>query len=145
MSKLVVYLAAPVSPTAEQLAKCGDPDLAVGATILRNLKRARRWLRWLVERTEWSIVASWMPYVETLDEERWRARGLADDLAVVERCDAIVLVGGRVSSGMAIERDHAVARGLRVVDLTAFGEEPPTDDAAARALIAVVEMVLEGR
>ena len=37
-------------------------------------------------------------------------RGLADDLAAVERCDAIVLVGGRVSSGMAMERDHAKAQ-----------------------------------
>ena len=68
-----------------------------------------------------------MPYVETLDEEKWRARGLTDDLAVGERCDAIGLVGGRVSSGMALERDHAAKARLIVVDLTGQGEEPPGD------------------
>lgn len=111
MTKRVVYLAHPVgAPTVDE--------------IMDNLSRARRWLRALVDATDWSIVASWMPYVETLDEERYRARGLADDLACLERCDAIVLVGGRLSVGMKVELDHAIARGLLVVDLTPIGEEP---------------------
>ena len=125
--KPVVYLAHPV----------GAPDRD---GIDANLARVRRWLRAIVDATDWSICASWMPYVEALDEDRYRARGLADDLACLERCDAIVLVGGRVSAGMAIERDHAVTCGLRVIDLTACGEEPSD---AARLLLAA-EMALRG-
>lgn len=150
MRKRVVYLAAPVSPTAAEIGAESErlyPDVSGEARIVAtteiaiksNLARARRWLRWLVENTDWSIVCSWMPYVETLDEAKWRARGLEDDKAALERCDAIVMVGGRVSSGMAIERDHAASHGLRVVDLTEFGEEPPTDEAAACRLLLAIE------
>ena len=127
MSRVVVYLAHPV----------GAPTLD---GIDANLSRACRWLRALVDATDWSICASWMPYVDALAEDRYRARGLADDLAVLERCDAIVLAGGRVSAGMAIERDHAAACGLRVIDLTACGEEP--SDAAW--LLLAAEMALAG-
>jgi hypothetical protein len=45
--------------------------------------------------------------------------------ALVERCDAVWLVGGRVSSGMQIEADHAIGRGIDVIDLTHMGDEPP--------------------
>lgn len=110
----VVYLAHPV----------GAPTVA---EVMENLGSARRWLHALVDATDWSIVASWMPYVETFDEDSYRARGLADDLAVVERCDAIVLVGGRISQGMRIEHDHAAAHGLAVVNLVALGDMPPAD------------------
>jgi hypothetical protein len=34
--------------------------------------------------------------------------GVGDDCAVVERCDGIVLVGGRISSGMRREMEHGV-------------------------------------
>lgn len=117
--KLVAYLAHPVSA----------PDQA-GVDV--NLANARAWLRWLVENTPWAVSAPWMPYVETLDEPTHRARGLADDLAMLERHDLIVLVGGRVSAGMALERGHAVKRGLRVLDLTRMGASPPEDPTVVR-------------
>ena len=63
------------------------------------------------------------------------------DLAALERCDTIVLVGGRVSSGMAIERDHAVKCGLRVYDLTAISVEPPTSRVAEAFAQEVVEVL----
>lgn len=111
--KKVVYLCHPVGA-----------ESVVG--INANLARARRWLKALVDATDWSIVVSWMPYVEALDEAGYRERGLADDLAVIERCNGVVLVGGRVSSGMALERDHALAVNLPVFDLTGLGDEPPS-------------------
>ena len=111
MMKPVVYLAHPVG--AESI-------IGVNA----NIARARRWLRWLVENTDWAIVASWMPYVETLDEGDWRARGLADDCAVLERCDAIFLCGGRRSAGMEIECREAIAAGLYVIDVAVGDDEP---------------------
>lgn len=108
--KIVAYLAHPVSaPTREG--------------IEANLANCRAWLRWLVEHTEWAVSCPWMPYVETLDEATHRDRGIADDLAMLERHDLIVLTGGRVSSGMATEWDHAIERGLAVVDL-ATGSQP---------------------
>jgi len=110
---------------------------SVGAATVEgvraNLAAAKRWLWALRCATDWSICAPWIPAVEAvLDsgaaEHAERERGLVDDLAVVERCDAIVLVGGRVSSGMALERDHASACGLLVIDLTDLGAVYPADD-----------------
>ena len=132
--KLVVYLAHPVGA-------------ATVDGVRANLARAKRWL-WAVRRaTEWSICAPWIPSVEAVldsgaDESAERARGLADDLAAVERCDAIALVGGRVSSGMAMERDHAAACGLRVIDLSDEGEEPEPP-AMLKMLIASAELAAE--
>ncbi len=45
---------------------------------------------------------------------------MARQLEIIARCDEVWLVGGRVSSGMAAERDVAKI----AVDLTRFGEEP---------------------
>lgn len=112
----VVYLAAPVSaPTIDG--------------VRANLARAKRWLWALRCATDWSICAPWIPAVEAaLDsgaaEHDERARGLVDDVAVVERCDAVVGCGGRWSSGMLIE-GHAARS---TIDLTPIGEEPPAAD-----------------
>jgi hypothetical protein len=117
--RAVVYLAHPVgAPTADG--------------VRANLARAKRWLWALRQASQWSICAPWIPAVEAVldsgaPEHEHRERGLADDLAVVERCDAIVLCGGRVSHGMALERDHAVATGAVFLDLTGYGEEPPSE------------------
>lgn len=106
--KLVAYLAAPVTaPTF--------------AGIESNLASASAWLRWFVDNTPWAVSAPWMPYVETLAEETYRERGL---------------VGGRVSSGMAMERAHAIEHGLAVLDLTMFAAPPvaPSVDQAHAVL-----------
>lgn len=131
----VVYLGCPVVPTAEQIAEWTrdsrpvDPALILSWITTANLARARRWLWWLRSHTAWSVCAPWIPAVQAAidngaDEATERARGLADDLAVLGRCDAIVLCGGRISAGMAIERDHAIAHGLAVIDLSMAGPEP---------------------
>lgn len=125
---LVVYLAHPVSA----------PD---AAGVAANLARARRWLRWFVEHTDFAICAPWIPYVETLDEVDHRARGLRDDLAMLARCDAIVLVGGRVSSGMRGERDWAHRHELDICTLVELGEEPPDAASTPAALALIAEAV----
>lgn len=130
MTRPVVYLAHPVGAATTE-------------AVRANLAAAKRWLWALRCATDWSICAPWIPAVEAVldagvPEAVERTRGLADDLAVVERCDAIVLCGGRVSSGMAMERDHAASRGLRVVDLTALGEEPTADLSAYVRGVALV-------
>lgn len=123
--KLVMYLAHPVSA----------PDQS---GIDANLSNARAWLKWFVDHTSWAVSVPWMPYVETLAEESYRDLGLSDDLAMLERHDAIVLVGGRVSSGMALERRHAIECGLNVIDLTGFGDCPPVGHLASAAVLAAV-------
>jgi len=107
-----VYLAAPVSaPTAE--------DMGL------NLVNAEIWLEHLVRHTPWAVCAPWLPYVSILDEATHRERGMRDNLAILSRCDAIALVGGRLSPGMKLELDHAVALGLPVIDLLHHGTSPP--------------------
>lgn len=90
-----------------------------------NIRRAHRWFRYLVEAfPEYAICVPWLPYVENLDES-WRKRGLRDDLLVLDRCDLVILVGGRISAGMQEEALRAKELGKRVVDLTHLGVLPP--------------------
>lgn len=59
--------------------------------------------------------------------------GMNDELALkmcakaVKACDAVVLVGGTVSSGMDFERSTAEENGKVVMDLTFLGTHPPKD------------------
>jgi len=122
VTKIIAYLAHPVSA----------PDQA---GIDANLANARAWLKFLVDSTSWAVSAPWMPYVEALAEATYRERGLADDLAMLERHDLIVLVGGRISSGMELERGRAYDCGLRIVDLTSMGASPPVAYSVAETAI----------
>ncbi len=109
----IAYLAAPVH---------GD--------VPANLARALRWLKWLSDQApETAIIAPWIAALmsgEDDNDQAARARGLAHDVMVVRRCDCIVLCGGRVSQGMAMERDAMIAAGGEVHDLTGMGDEPPS-------------------
>ena len=108
----VVYLAHPLS---------GD--------VIGNLASAKRWVRWVeTAYPDFAVVASWIVECEIWDDSdpEHRAAGLARDLAVIERCESLVLVGGRVSEGMAAEQRWAMSRGIPVLDLTHLGAEPPS-------------------
>ncbi len=113
MTRLVYYVAHPVS---------GDVD--------GNIKRALTWLAWL--RRRGLPVTFIMPWVAALlsgeddNDPTARERGLRDCEATAARCSGIVLVGGRVSSGMARERDAVLATGGVVIDLTYLGIDPPS-------------------
>lgn len=120
----VVYLAHPVAPPC----RCGGVDCDNLGPVECNTASAHRWLRWaLGEHPDVAFCVPWLPYVAVLPEDGGasRARGMRDDIAMALRCDEIWLVGGRVSSGMAQERDAMLAAGKVVVDLTDLGPEAP--------------------
>jgi hypothetical protein len=101
----------------------------VAGDVTANLARALRWLAWLSKREpDVTIIAPWIAAIMSGEDDSdpaARARGLAHDVIVVKRCDVLILVGGRVSSGMAIERDAMIAKGGHVIDMTDLGDEPP--------------------
>jgi hypothetical protein len=133
---IVGYMAHPVAPTEAQIAAKmdGDPvlrlprDLAITYCVRDNLDSATAWLRWLVENTNWAISAPWIPYVQALNDatSSHRERGLRDDCAMAARCDGIILVGGRLSSGMEREWNAVKDRDGWVLDLLHLGPTPPT-------------------
>lgn len=153
----VLYVAHPVAPTEGEIAAVpkynkGGHGMANRDELLRraveaNIQRALRWLAWLRKSfPETTFIAPWIATIQSLGGDgtpEEREAGLVDDCAVVERCDGIVLVGGRISSGMRREMEHGLAgntayRATRVVhlgmtttfkvyDLTGLGAPPPKD------------------
>lgn len=121
MSKRVVYLAHPVR---------GD--------VKANLANVRAWLRYFFRRLpDTAVIAPWMGEVEAWEESGHATdpdimtKALDDDCEVVTRCDAIVLVGGKISTGMAMERAAALGnREVAIVDLTEWTYPPGDDDPA---------------
>lgn len=134
MTRRLLYVAHPVAPTDEQVL-AGLPEEAddIGlpkwsemypgdvarhraSAIQANLASAMKWLSWLRRSfPETTFIAPWIADIQGGADDSapaQRERGLVDCCAVVERCDGIVLVGPRISSGMARERDHGLARGL---------------------------------
>ena len=100
----VVYMAHPVS---------GDVE--------GNLAKARAFVRQLEEaHPDVAIVASWITECEGWDDAdpEQRAAGLCRDMAVLGKCDELWLMGPHVSSGMALEEDHARSLGIKVLDKT---------------------------
>jgi len=108
----LTYLAHPVGSDADRAA---------------NLERVRRWFRWaLDEYLDSAIVVPWLPYCQNLAETPDnRKRGIRDDLAVLSRCDAILLCGGWLSPGMDAELTLARKLGLEVINRLCLGNEPP--------------------
>jgi hypothetical protein len=111
--KEVYYLAHPVSD---------DPE--------GNVKNTLAWLAWLEEYVPSKIfIAPWVGLVMTyfgrdVSQEVYD-RALADDCEVVRRCDGVLMVGGRVSKGMALEAAAAQERDLRVICMATHREPPP--------------------
>lgn len=103
----------------------------VGGDVDGNVKRALRWLKWLRHRDPTNTYV--MPWVagimsgEDDSDPAVRERGLVDCAATAALCHGIVLVGGRVSSGMERERAAVIAAGGHVFDMTRLGDEPPAE------------------
>jgi hypothetical protein len=103
----------------------------LGGDVEGNLKRAMRWLRWLRRSfQETTFVAPWIASVLSGEDDAdpaQREAGLVDADAIIPRLTGVVLVGGRISSGMLREAHKAeeVHAGGRVFDLTKLGIEPP--------------------
>jgi hypothetical protein len=139
----VLYVAHPVRPTETEFASAEQsisslPTMTVA--INRNIKKAMAWLSWLrCSFPETTFIAPWiastMAGADDSDPQQ-REAGMADNFAVVERCDGIVLCGGRISSGMRREMEHRWGEPedggpfQQVVhDLTVLGSDPPTKPA----------------
>lgn len=105
---MMVYLAHPVGH---------EPQRSV------NLQNCQVWFKWLIDNTDWCISLPWLAYIQTLDEGIYRDRGIRDDIRGLSRCDAIILCGSHISSGMRAELAKAEELGLMVIDLT--GTELP--------------------
>lgn len=99
----------------------------VAGDVPANLARAKRWLRWLQANAspEATVIAPWLTAIEVHGENdsdpAQREKGLRRSELVAQRCDVVLLVGGRVTEGM---RREANACGTEH-DLTFLGEEPP--------------------
>lgn len=85
--------------------------------LRENLEATEWWLRWMLRLApEVAWIAPWLTDCKVLDDanDEHHDAGLTRDAAIVRRCDAVVLLGEKVSRGMAAEA--AVAN--RVYDLT---------------------------
>jgi len=92
-----------------------------------SLVRARNWVRSIEAAVEdVAVVAHWIVECQIWDDanQAERAASMARNFAVLARCNAIVLVGGRVSKGMEAERDMAQRTNLTVIDWTPLGKTP---------------------
>lgn len=90
----------------------------------RNRANAQKWCAYLAERHGIAPVADWILLSGEWTEDK-RELGLSIDKALIERCDEVWMVGGRVSPGMHIEAEHARCLGKTVLDLTGFGYAAP--------------------
>lgn len=97
--------------------------LGAGPEREQNRKNAAEWVAWAGETV--APVATWITLSGEWTEDR-RELGLQIDFALIERCDEVWLVGGRISPGMQLEAAHAVERGIAVIDMTALGSWPPS-------------------
>ena len=117
MGKQIIYVAHPVS---------GD--------VKANCDKVLQWLRWLTAADPSRIyIAPWVGEVLAhldLDPipDDFYDRVLSDDEEVVSRCDGILLVGGRMSTGMTRELAAARRADKAVFDMTGFSV---ADDARA--------------
>lgn len=117
---MIVYLAHPVGQD-EEVRK-------------QNLVNVQKWFLWLIANTDWTINVPWFIYVSNLDESH-RKRALRDDLAILDTCHAICLVGGKLTGGMAMELGLAQTKNLKVFDLLSAGFEVPADDTAIKQIV----------
>jgi hypothetical protein len=117
VSRPLIYMAHPVAPTAEEIASfyahtLTSPTRPAELALQANLQAALRCLAWLrASFPETAFVAPWISTIESLngdDSPALREAVLVDVCAVVERCDGIVLCGGRISSGMRREMEHGL-------------------------------------
>lgn len=100
------------------------------AVVAYNLARAMRWWKWLDQMLPAVWTMPWYVNVTANGEgnKELIKRGLRDDCEIVKRCDALMLCGPRVSSGMRLEATTAHEAGLPVFQIAtpnALGGEPP--------------------
>lgn len=138
MTRRLLYMAHPVSPTPDEIAapaiqfaaktRITTPhsrdERAMHLATSANINSAMRWLAWLRKSfPETTFIAPWIAGVLSVGGDgspEEREAGMVDCCAVVERCDGIVLVGGRISSGMRREMEHGQRRPMTREDPNYF-------------------------
>lgn len=155
----MLYVAAPLRPTEEEIRAHpswrtsptpvdASYDEIASAVLGWNLRRALRWLAWLRKSfPETTFIAPWISAVMSSADDTdpgQREAGIVDACAVIERCDGIVLCGGRISEGMRREVEHGIrahsaaesyTNNFDVYDITTLitiNGEPPTGLACGR-------------
>lgn len=97
-----------------------------------NAQRALRWLAWLrKQEPEAIITAPWLASLLSGDDDadpRQRERAVREGEVIAAMCDGVILVGGRISSGMQRELDICAGNGGTICDLTSLGADPPDDE-----------------
>lgn len=96
----------------------------VSGNIEANLLAAKEWYRFcVISFPKVAFVANWIVNAEIFDDNQplQREAGLVACEAVIKRCDAMLMVGPRVSDGMRRESKHAPI----VFDCTTT-ESPPS-------------------
>lgn len=105
----------------------------VSGDVKGNIQNVIRWIHWLTLNDPSRVyIAPWVAEVQAFDKDIGGAepdaafydRVLADDCDVVRHLDGVLMVGGKVSRGMALERQAALDAGLKVVDLSPLREPP---------------------
>ncbi len=93
---------------------------AVSGDIQRNLLKAEAWQKWIGLNFPVAIQSSWITECRIWDDAiaEQREAGMARNFAILERCDELWLCGDRVTSGMELEANHAIANEIVVRDLT---------------------------
>lgn len=99
-----------------------------------NLENTQKWVKFLLDNTDWALCVPWFVYVSTVDES-YRTRAIRDDLINLERCDAIALTGGKLTGGMKTELGLAEINGHKVFDLLSVGYSPDDNLELALQLI----------
>lgn len=107
-----------------------------------NLANAGDWIRFVIETTNWVVLAPWYVYAMVSATDGIMAgRRLVDSLTAMERSDVVLMLGGYFSPHMR-DYDAKTARrlGLPVVDLTWMGVTPPdkSDEDAVQLMLARV-------
>jgi len=111
----VVYLAHPLS---------GDWEA--------NIADARLWVRAALE-AGYAPVAPYLEDYSVLQEPEDRDLGIAHDLAVLERCEGLILCGPVVSPGMQLEREKARQIDIPVWHIATMSGIPAVKDFDLRA------------
>jgi hypothetical protein len=127
---LISYIAHPV----------GDGD-----DRSKNLDNVSKWFLAIFHAADYlALNVPWKIYVDNLSEVH-RERAMRDDLAILCTCRILILVGGKISHGMGLERLTAVSHGLRVLDLTDLGYEAPdlADSVAMKNLASRLAVLLQ--
>src|SRR5262245_37677443 len=90
--------------------------VGIGSTRAMNVASAKMWLRALVDALpDVAFDAGWLAYADIATD---RERGIRDAICVLERCDAVVAVGGEFSRGMRAEWQRAEQKKLYCIDLS---------------------------